>query len=515
MRFHSILFDGPFSIDQHTSAEPACFADLHLDQVVESITKGREDYQLRPFFHVPLHGTAAVQYRHDILHDLENEAVQKAITVFAQQLRRMRASLAQADKLYYRYQQQRWFLDAVDMYCGAINSLSADLSGLELNSRGLHTFAEYLAKYSESENVLQLRLETRTLYDDLAGVRYCILIRGNRVTVSKYGEVPDYSAEVEETFAKFKQGAVKDYLVKLPDHPAMDHVEARVLELVARLYPVPFQALEDYCARHRTFRDDTIMTFDREVQFYLAYLAFTQQLKAAGLPFCYPAVSASSKEILAQDTFDIALASNLVAEKSPVVRNDFALADAERIFVVTGPNQGGKTTFARMVGQVHYLASLGLPVPGSEARLFIPDRIFTHFEKEEDLSTLRGKLEDELVRIHDILEQATGKSIIIMNESFASTTLQDAVYLGTQALRQITELDALCVYVTFVDELASLSDATVSMVSTVVPDDPAVRTYKVVRQPADGLAYAAALAEKYRLTYESLKTRITRRSSAR
>jgi DNA mismatch repair ATPase MutS len=354
-----------------------------------------------------------------------------------------------------------------------------------------------------------LAKETKDLRATLSKLSYGMLFRGDKVTVRKYASESDYTATILERFAKFGEIDVQPLILpKLKDDFSLNHIEEGILEFVGRLFPEQFRRLEDYAVQHAGFIDGVVARFDREIGFFVAYLTFVEPLKRSGLSFCHPEVSASSKATNVADSFDLALAAKLLKENGTVVRNDFHLSGSERLIVVSGPNQGGKTTFARMFGQLHFLAGLGCPVPGKRAALFLPDHLFTHFEREENITNLRGKLEDELVRLHESCEAMTSDSVIVLNEIFNSTSLDDQVFLSTKVLQRILSVDAIGVCVTFIDALSTLSEKTVSMVSTVDPDDPARRTFEIVRKPADGLAYALSLAEKRGVTYERLRTRV-------
>lgn len=506
--FRSILFPPAMADRPCPETPPDCFADLNLDQLVADIAARAPEHALEAFFNAPLPDNDAIEYRHEIFRDLETSELQSPITAFSQQMRTMRARLVRSHGAGHRLVGQCWFVDAIACYCDAVAELTRELKNCTPQSRGLQALRDYLAGYVDSRPFSELTEQVDQRQAGLRHIEYEILIRGNNVTVSRYQDEADYRDRMLEAFARFRQEPAGSARHVPEKQSRLNQIEVNILDRVARLYPRVSAALDTFGTRHADYLDDTVARFDREIHFYLAYRRIMTRLQSAGMYFCYPRMVGREQTIHADGAFDIALAQKRGVRGTPVVSNDFRLEPPERVIVVSGPNQGGKTTFARTVGQLHYLARLGCPVPGHAAQLLFYDRLFTHFERAEDVRSLRGKLEDDLLRIHAIFENASADSVVIMNEIFSSATTRDALYLGDRILRQLIELRALGVCVTFIDELASLTENVVSMVSTVAPDDPSVRTFKVVRRPADGLAYARTLAEKHGLTRTALDKRL-------
>ncbi len=488
---------------------PESFGDLNLDQVVAGVVAGREKLRLEPLFYTALPSVDAVAFRHEVFRDLEDAALLEGLRSFGKQMIVVRRHLTFSQKFNYPQERQRWFLDAARQYSDAVTGLASAIADSAVTSRALVAFADHLSAYVSGAVFTSLGADAERVLSRLDEVVYSVHVHSGRVQVSGYDGEPDYSIQVRDLFARFQQSTTTtEHRERFTDQVDMNHVEGRIIELVAKLFPTVFGELESFGQVHAEFLDPTVVAFDRDIQFFMAYLDYIAPLRSAGLTFCYPKVSQASKSEFAEDAFDLALASSLVPRSLPVVTNDFELSGPERIVVVTGPNQGGKTTFARMVGQLHHLAAIGCPVPAGRAELLLVDQVLTHFEREESLSTGSGKLQDDLLRIRSVLERSTGQSLVVLNEIFTSTTLEDALFLGTEVLRRVIDRDLLCICVTFVDELSRLGPSTVSMVSTVTPEDPTVRTFKVVRTPSDGRAYAVVLAAKYGLTYEQLHDRL-------
>jgi DNA mismatch repair ATPase MutS len=298
-----------------------------------------------------------------------------------------------------------------------------------------------------------------------------------------------------------------DYPIRFFTELEMCSLENKILDLVVEMHPEAFQKLHAYSIRHTRFLREEIVRFDREIQFYVSYMEYIGTMRKKGFEFAYPSLS-RAKRLDVTGGYDMALAYKNSGAGAGIIPNDFFLDGEERTFVLTGPNQGGKTTFARAFGQILFLASLGCPVPCKKAELFLPDMIFTHFPAEEAAGSNAGRLQEELTRLKPILEQVTENSIVILNELFSTTTSFDAFSMGRTVLDHFAALDCICLYVTHIHELARIGEKTVSLTAAVQSEEADLRTYKILRRPADGRSYANSIVKKYKLTYNEIKERI-------
>ncbi|WP_327139239.1 MutS-related protein [Nocardia sp. NBC_01327] len=507
MRAGSVLWPERSAAIAEVVADGDTLTDLNIDQVIAAVLREGDEYGLESLFRRPVRDRDTVRYRQEVFGDLGNDAIRAVFVEFAHGMRRVRRRLAGAARLTHPRQKQRWLLDAAADYITAITRTAEAMTDLPLSSQALVRWRTFVEFYTGGAEFGQLVTAVRDVQQALSTVRYSIRIVDNTIEVGAATDEQNYSATIADLFVRFGSGAPP------PPRPEaewadMNQMEEQILDRVVALHPGAFRRLAEFSGRHEHFTDSGVATFDREIHFYLLYLDFARTITGDGRTMCLPQVVVQPADLRAEQAFDLALAGRRRHTEEPLVCNDFELSGTERVLVVTGPNQGGKTTFARMFGQLVYLAALGCPVPAHSARLALPDRICTHFERAEQAADSDGRLLAELERMRDTLDRATPDSVIILNESFSSTSTVDGVQIGFEVLDQIIARGSIAVWVTFFDELAHAGPATVSMVAATDSDDPSHRTFRIVRRPADGNAHAVVLAERYGLTYDLVTARI-------
>jgi len=266
-----MLFDQEY-LHEGSPEAPPCLSDLNLDQVIDFITADKTEYNLNPYLYTPLRDPETIYYRQEIMRDLENLTLLACIKTFSEGSATMRRYLRLWEKLDFNYHKKGWFLEAASVYCETVTELARNLSLVNLKSRGLLAFHQFMLKYIRSSEFRSLQEGLKQVKKGLSSAKYCVIIQSGKFSVRKYQDEIDYGAEVEETFAKFRQGTVKDYRVEIFKGLGMNHIEAQILDFVARLYPDEFAALDWFCEQFNDFVNPTIRDFDREIQFYVAYL---------------------------------------------------------------------------------------------------------------------------------------------------------------------------------------------------------------------------------------------------
>lgn len=188
-----------------------------------------------------------------------------------------------------------------------------------------------------------------------------------------------------------------------------------------------------------------------ELAFYVCCLNLYERLAEKGEPVCFPEPLPSGGPVLAfQGLYDVCLSLHLGAR---AVGNDADVRDAGLV-VVTGANQGGKSTFLRSVGLAHLMMQCGMFVPAERFRADVRDRVFTHYKREEDPGLESGKLDEELARMSSIVDEITPRSLLLCNESFASTNEREGSEIARQVIRALTGSGVKICLVTHLFDLA-------------------------------------------------------------
>ncbi|MCY4020975.1 MAG: hypothetical protein OXG39_16300 [Chloroflexi bacterium] len=274
-----------------------------------------------------------------------------------------------------------------------------------------------------------------------------------------------------------------------------------------------------------------LRAIESEIAFYVGAAQMISKLRGQGLVMCKPTLLPPEERRMdarGMVNFDLALRLSRQHQGEDlgahIVGNDARFDDAGRIHVLTGPNRGGKTTWMGAVGLLHVLAQAGLYVPAAAASLSPVDAICLHFPVEEDPDMESGRLGEEAKRLREIFSRATPHSLILMNESLASTSATESYFLARDVLSCLRILGARAVFVTHLHELAvdcgSINDAVSgdsrvqSLISEVEEDESGVRrTYRVLAAPPRGQSYAREIARQYGISFEQLRALLEKRPS--
>lgn len=331
------------------------------------------------------------------------------------------------------------------------------------------------------------------------------------------GMTPYYlpKASVDDKFAKMSEkaasalpyGLVNSTQVGL--NPLMNNLNLTITDMLQSTV----RNLKSVLNKYVNVSGYALSSLISEFIFYLRWAELIDKVIEKGACVCKPEILDKPGAFIGKEIYNFKLALHLLdGGTTNIVKNDLDFSPEHRVYILTGPNRGGKTTITQAVGLLYLLAQNGIFVPGKKVALCPVNNIFTHFPADENQTVDLGRLGEESKRFSEIFTLATNRSLLLLNESFSTTSFTEGLYIAKDITKSLIYLGANAIFNTHMHELAACVDELNRAVngqnyaaSLITGIQNGERSYKIMISPPQGHSFAHDIAEKYGVTFQHLQ----------
>ncbi|MBQ9211668.1 MAG: DNA mismatch repair protein [Clostridia bacterium] len=314
--------------------------------------------------------------------------------------------------------------------------------------------------------------------------------------------------EIAGTTVRMRNPLLAMTLSSVPDSDGGREIPRTMDSALTHTLSSLVRKLREVLNRHAAISIREVSDLIPELVFYVRWAEYWQKLTAAGWPCCKPQPGESAEQgMKARGFYNLKLTQ--VESPASTVRNDLTFGAEGRVYLLTGANRGGKTTVTQAVGQLFLMAQSGLYVAAEEFSYAPVDGVYTHFPADEDKTLDLGRLGEECQRFRELFQACSESSLLLLNESFSTTSFEEGYYIATDAVKAIAHRGIRCIYNTHMHKLAqdltqegggSLKEVR----SLIVRSQGRQRSFQIEVAPPEGSSYARDIAEKYGVTYDCL-----------
>lgn len=414
----------------------------------------------------------------------------------------------------------------LEMYQEIVTLFSEALDNAELHSEGLMDFRNQLQAIVEGEEFQSLSEEISQMEMNFGSIKSITI--GMNLDVNL---CPMEAGIVSVNRKPFQSGTIMDKLLHknmndpyalmnsfFPLPKGLKSEELKMMNYAIResLEKIFSKSLRDFkTIIHNYYSINTavFVSLLNDIRFLTAGVKFVREMLELGIPMCRPVVARmEEKRCELTNVYNPMLAQKFTHET--IVSNSFQLDENGRYYLLTGPNHGGKSIFAYSVGMAQALFQLGLFVPAEHAVMSPVSGIYTHFPVSDENNYGKGRLESECARLGEIMKQLRDTDMLLMDESFSSTSGLEGGYIASEVLTGIGIIGCCGIYVTHIHDLPQRIAEYNShpqnrgkidnLVALMENKKDGSRSYKIARTTPDGLSYAKDIAAKYGLSLEGI-----------